>query len=203
MEQIERFKKAVEYLKTKAKKPTNEEVSRLLRYKTLSYISDVIGGSKPINDLLLDRMVENSINKEWVETGKGKMLIEGKESKNENGTKYIKITTALGTTVQVTAEGQSEIALLNAFLEERDRAINDLQSDKINLQNTIDTNLTAMMQLLGALSRHDRAFHETMLKSLARIEKRQESELVGEARSFEAAKQLEEQTRGKLKDEHK
>lgn len=69
------------------------------------------------------------------------------------------------------------------------------REDKIMSQ--LASNLTAMMQLLGALSRHDRAFHETMLKSLARIEKRQENELVVEARSSEAARQLEEQTGGK------
>lgn len=80
--------------------------------------------------------------------------------------------------------------------------IDELRIDKKKLQNTIDTNLTAMIQLLGALSRHDRAFHDTMLKSLARLEKRPENELIGEARSFEAAKQLEEQTGGKLTDGH-
>lgn len=70
-----------------------------------------------------------------------------------------------------------------------------LREDKIMAQ--LASNLTAMMQLLSALSRHDRAFHETMLKSLARLEKRQENDLVGEARSFEASKQLEEQTGGR------
>ncbi|HEX6427962.1 MAG TPA: hypothetical protein VF008_09765 [Niastella sp.] len=110
---------------------------------------------------------------------------------------FIELKTASGKTLKVMPEGPGEVALLNAFLEERDRAIEDLMTDKTKLQNTIDSNLTAMMQLLSALSRHDRAFHETMLKSLARLEKRQENDLVAEARSFEAVKQLEEQTGGK------
>lgn len=76
MERLERFVKAIEYLKTKAKDDTNEGVAKLLRYKALNYISDVIGGSKEINPLLLERMVEFSINPEWIETGKGEMLFE-------------------------------------------------------------------------------------------------------------------------------
>jgi plasmid maintenance system antidote protein VapI len=73
--------------------------------------------------------------------------------------------------------------------------INELREDKKRLQNTIDTNLTALMQLLSALSRHDRAFHDTILKSLARLEGKKEVDLVAEARSSEAAKQIEEMTR--------
>lgn len=76
MERLERFIKAIEYLKTKAKEPTNEGVAKLLRYKATNYISDVIGESKEINDLLLERMVEFSINADWIKTGKGKMLLE-------------------------------------------------------------------------------------------------------------------------------
>jgi hypothetical protein len=75
MERIERFIKAIEYLKTKAKEPTNEGVAKLLRYKAANYISDVIGGSKELNDLLLERMVEFSINADWIKTGKGSMLL--------------------------------------------------------------------------------------------------------------------------------
>lgn len=128
MEQLERFKKAIEYLKTKAEKPTNDAVSKLLRYKTPSYISDVIGGSKPITDLLLDRMVDNSINKEWIETGKGKMLLEPQPSGiviTDNKVILIELKTASGKTLHVKPEGASEIALFNAFLEERDRVMEE------------------------------------------------------------------------------
>jgi hypothetical protein len=79
-------------------------------------------------------------------------------------------------------------------MEEREKTLDELKADKIKLQNTIDTNLTAMMQLLSALSRHDRAFHDTILRSLARLEGKKEVDLVAEARSFEAAKQIEEMT---------
>lgn len=82
---------------------------------------------------------------------------------------------------------------IDELREDKKRAA--IREDKIMGQ--LAANLTAMMQLLGALSRHDRAFHETMLKSLERLEKRKENELVAEARSFEAVKQLEEQTGGK------
>lgn len=73
--------------------------------------------------------------------------------------------------------------------------INDLREDKKSLQRTIDTNLAAMMQLLAALSRHDRAFHETILKSLGRLEG-DNVDLVGEARSYEAAMQIQDSLQG-------
>lgn len=127
MDKLNRFIKAVEYLKTKADKPTNEEVSRLLRYKTLSYISDVIGGSKPITDLLLDRMVEKSINKDWIETGKGQMVIENPKGITHYLPKalFIEIKSASGKLIQVKPDEQTNIPLLNALLEERDRVLEE------------------------------------------------------------------------------
>lgn len=78
----------------------------------------------------------------------------------------------------------------------------NLQEDKRGLQSTIDTNLTALMQLLAALSRHDRAFHETILRSLARLEGNN-IDLITEARSYEAAKQVEETIQGSNASVHK
>lgn len=74
MERLKRFITAVDYLKTVAEEPTNEGVAKLLKYKALNYISDIIGGSKEINPFVLERMVEYSINPEWVESGEGEML---------------------------------------------------------------------------------------------------------------------------------
>lgn len=153
MEQLERFKKAIEYLKTKADKPTNDSVSRLLRYKTLSYISDVIGGSKPITDLLLDRMVENSINKEWIETGKGKMLLEPQPGGiviTDNKVILIELKTASGKTLHVKPEGASEIALLNAFLEERDRVIDTLNEEKQARIDELNKHKDDLLQIINS-----------------------------------------------------
>lgn len=124
-------------------------------------------------------------------------IIEG-----DNTIMVIELKTASGKTIQVKPDSHTDIPLLNAFLEERDRTINDLQTDKIKLQNTIDINLTALMQLLTALSGHDRAFHDTMLRSLARLEGKKEIDLIGEARSSEAAKQIERMT-GSSNDENR
>jgi hypothetical protein len=77
--------------------------------------------------------------------------------------------------------------------------ISELKEDKKlaiererNILEKLVANSTAMIQLLSALSRHDRAFHDTILRSLARLEGKKEVDLIAEARSSEAAKQIEE-----------
>jgi hypothetical protein len=73
--------------------------------------------------------------------------------------------------------------------------IEELRVDKKKLQNTIDSNLTAMMQILTVLQRHDQAFHETILKSLGRIEG-DNTDLVLEARRYEAELQVQDSLQG-------
>lgn len=73
--------------------------------------------------------------------------------------------------------------------------VEDLRKDKEKLQNTIDANLTAMMQILTVLQRHDRVFHETILKSLSRIEGGN-IDLVLEARKSEAEQQIQDSLQG-------
>lgn len=167
---------------------TIEEIARDIGYARAYFTNQVnIGTNKNLRKLLLDKYklgTEHNVRNET----KSDIIITEKNGE----VSVIEIKTASGKTIKVKPEGQNEITLLNAFLEERDRVINELQSDKEKLQNTIDTSLTALMQLLGALSRHDRAFHDTILKSLARLEGKKEVDLIGEARSSEAAKQIEE-----------
>jgi len=74
--------------------------------------------------------------------------------------------------------------------------INDLKEDKKQakiredkIMNQLAANLTAMMQMLSALQRHDQAFHETILRSLSRIEGGN-VDLVLEAHSSEADQQV-------------
>jgi hypothetical protein len=143
-----------------------------------------IGTNKKLKELLLKKYP--NINEQIVLSEDHSNSIADK-----NGSAMlIEIKTASGKTIKVNS--QADISLLNAFFEERDRVIDELQTDKKQLQNTIDTNLTALMQLLSALSRHDRAFHDTILRSLARLEGKKEVDLVAEARSSEAARQIEE-----------
>lgn len=183
MERLERFIKAIEFLKTKAKEATNEGVAKLLRYKATNYISDVIGGSKEINPLLLERMVEFSINPEWIETGKGKMLLE-----------YTLPETSESLINEAPVDYSKALPLGDLKITLKDY-IEELQIDKKKLQNTIDANLTAMMQILTVLQRHDQAFHETILKSLSRLEG-DNIDLVLEARRFEAELQIQDSLQG-------
>lgn len=80
---------------------------------------------------------------------------------------------------------------INELREDKKRAIH--REEKIMTQ--LAANLTAMMQLLTALQRHDQAFHETILRSLSRIEGGN-IDLVLEARSFEADQQVQDALRG-------
>lgn len=64
--------------------------------------------------------------------------------------------------------------------------IDELRSDKKELQEVIRTNLTAIATMLSSLSRHDQAYHETILRSLARLENRNEDDLTLEAGTIEA-----------------
>lgn len=179
------LKKIVKSIQFKTDK-TVEEIAKDVGYARAYFTNQVnIGTNKRLKELLLEKYPEiehNVLNDPSMSYQKSKKGL----------TYFIELKTASGKTLQVIPEGQTEIALLNAFLEERDKTIDDLKTDKVKLQKTIDSSLTAMMQLLSALSRHDRAFHDTMLRSLARLEGKPEVDLVGEARSSEAARQIEE-----------
>lgn len=59
--------------------------------------------------------------------------------------------------------------------------LDELRFDKKELQEIVRVNLTAIAKMLASLSKHDQAYHETMLRSLARLENRNESDLVLEA----------------------
>jgi hypothetical protein len=191
MERLERFKKAVEYLKQKADAPTNEGVARLLRYGAENYISDVLGESKAINKSLLRRMVEFSISPDWIETGKGSMIIDKPEEFHPPKPFFIELKTASGKAIQVMPEGQSEIALLNAFLEERDRVleernriiekveiekqarIDELIKEKENLNNIIKqyladihSNSKEIVEDISALTDEIQAEHRAMMDSI-------------------------------------
>lgn len=72
--------------------------------------------------------------------------------------------------------------------------VDALKKDKEDLQEIVKVNLTALTQMLSSLVRHDQAYHETILRALARIEKLEQTEaLVLEAGTLEAERFLEEQ----------
>ena len=73
--------------------------------------------------------------------------------------------------------------------------IEDLKQDKYTLQEIIKVNLTGVMQLLNSRSRHDQALHETILRSLSRLEGGNK-DLVLEAHSYEAEMQIQDSLQG-------
>jgi hypothetical protein len=137
MERLERFIKAVEYLKLFADKPTNDGVSRLLRYNTDSYISDVIGQSKPISPQLLKRMVEFSINPECIETGFGEMVI-----KKKNDDKLLDAST-----VKITLQDYIDLLKsINQKEEEREKELLKIIKDLAAGQKAISETLTPIKE---------------------------------------------------------
>lgn len=80
--------------------------------------------------------------------------------------------------------------------------IDDLREDKRRANFREDTilsqlviNSTAMMNMLTALQRHDQVFHETILRSLSRIEG-SNTDLILEARKIEAEQQVQDSLKG-------
>ncbi|GEP94428.1 S24 family peptidase [Chitinophaga cymbidii] len=92
MSALNRLKEAIFKLKKSRDGLTNQIISNELGYKTPAYLSDILGGSKPINDFFLNKLVvEYSINKEWILEGKGEMFIKNaKNDTKDPGASYSK-----------------------------------------------------------------------------------------------------------------
>lgn len=85
------------------------------------------------------------------------------------------------------------------------RYIKMLEDDKLraiqredNIMKQLVANSAAMMHMLTSLYRHDQVFHETILRSLGRLEG-DNKDLVLEARSFEAQQQVQDSLMGSKK----
>lgn len=79
MKQKERLKEAIDFIK-KSKSLTNEGISISLGYRAKNYVSDIVSGSKTVNNFLLKKLEDKySIRSEWVKTGKGEMVYDSRE----------------------------------------------------------------------------------------------------------------------------
>lgn len=75
MAPLDRLKDAINMLKKSKENFTNEMISNELMYSP-TYLSDILGASKPINNLFLRRLeAEYSINREWIMKGEGDMFV--------------------------------------------------------------------------------------------------------------------------------
>lgn len=80
MKSKERLIEALNYLKTQDPSLSNPDISRALKYETDNYVTDIIAGRKKVTPLFLKRLnLEYSINTDWVQTGRGKMIDEGND----------------------------------------------------------------------------------------------------------------------------
>jgi hypothetical protein len=200
MDRLNRFIKAVEYLKTRAEEPTNESVAKLLRYKSLNYISDIIGGSKEISPFVLERMVEFSINKEWVDTGKGNMLLAKAYPENNNITMTEE---PKGEYERALPLGDLKITLKDYFnlleekarkAEERERELLDII--KRSLKN-IETNSKEIADDIEALTTEIQAEHGAMMDSIDVAAKQPIGTTAAAAGTVEIASEQEHLSKGK------
>lgn len=77
MTPIDRLKETIAILKNIRKGLTNQMISKELGYNSETYVSDIIGGSKRINDSFLKKLKNvYSINGEWIMQGKGEMFVD-------------------------------------------------------------------------------------------------------------------------------
>jgi hypothetical protein len=210
MDRLNRFIKAVEYLKTKAEEPTNESVAKLLRYKSLNYISDIIGGSKEISPFVLERMVEFSINKEWVETGNGEMIIPIKnKSINKEDPSQIFLDTS---TIKVTLQDYIDLLkTMNHKEEERSKelisiikelaagqkAISDALLPVKEMSEEILTNSKKTQGDLRALKTEVVAEHGEMMETLDQIAGNEPGTTAAKAGTVELAHQVQKNQKGK------
>jgi hypothetical protein len=169
MERLDRFIKAVEYLKPFASEPTNEGVSRLLKYKTLNYISDIIGGSKPITPFVLERMVEFSINIDWIETGKGAMLLPNKQNiGNRKDPAQIKLDTS---TVNVTLQDYINLLMeMKSKEEERGKELISIIKELAAGQKAITETLQPIKEQTAEILTNSKELKENTMDAIIEMQ---------------------------------
>jgi phage repressor protein C with HTH and peptisase S24 domain len=83
-----RLQKAIDFIKSKDADLTNALIATALGYRSKTYITDMLGEGKTISRIFLEKLQnEFSISADWIETGKGEMLIDipkENSSKKEN-----------------------------------------------------------------------------------------------------------------------
>lgn len=104
------------------------------------------------------------------------------------------IKTASGETIEVVVTGPVETKLFNAFLEERERLISQIEKENEKLTRIIDSglieiksNLKEALEDLNAIENGQRAQHTVMLHSLERLEKKEPGTLEKELNILEQA----------------
>lgn len=121
------LKKLVKSIQFRTDK-TIEEIAKEIGYARAYFTNQVnIGTNKKLKELLMERFPSNNehnvLNEPTVEYDRRKDNIDEAHS--------IELKTASGKTLYVIPEGVSEIALLNAFLEERNRIISEKEERKL------------------------------------------------------------------------
>jgi hypothetical protein len=122
--------------------------------------------------------------------GKGKAILNSEEKKNLQGplvnketqpnpiTKSIELKTASGKKVIIVPEGETEFQLLNAFLEERDKRIDDLIKDKDDLLKLLNSGLGDISKVQKAVFAMVRTGLEYEAAVASRGDKKKEAELL-------------------------
>lgn len=82
MDSKERLRSVVNQI-NKANSYTNEDLSLALEYKARNYVSDIIGGTKSMSDLFLERLQKHfNVNPEYIKKGSEPIYFESNLSGN-------------------------------------------------------------------------------------------------------------------------
>lgn len=75
----ERLRNAIEFLKKNDGDLSNTSIGQVMGYRSKNYVSDCLSEKSNISDLFLDELQKHfNINKEWIKTGEGDMIISKK-----------------------------------------------------------------------------------------------------------------------------
>ena len=157
------LKKIVKAIQFKTDK-TIAEIAKEIGYARAYFTNQVnIGTNKKLKELLLEKFPLDTEQKVITESNTD-------HGKHKNDIIYfIELKTASGKIINVVPEGESEITLLNAFLEERDRVINtkqeridELSKDKEELYKLLSSSLgdistvqKAIFAMVRTLQQHE------------------------------------------------
>lgn len=116
-ETLRRLKKAINWLIYSEKAENERALADLLGY-TKSSFSQIVNGRVPLSEKFLDKLcrLDANLNKVWIKTGDGSMLLQG----GMNG------STAAADGIVIPAEAWTVIKQQAASLTERDKQVTEL-----------------------------------------------------------------------------
>jgi hypothetical protein len=146
-ERTEEFIKAYNRLKTNGELPSHKDLMEILEVNSISTISEILAKRQNISPSA------------WKNFKNHFAISDNSEVKNVDGIVVLKneivlieIKTASGKTLKIAPEGKTEIELLNAFLEERERIITEKEQRQKDAEQRAEKSEDEKKELYKALA---------------------------------------------------